>query len=157
MALAVAPYHIALHGFAAGIVASSAQAKAGGNDRGNRNGGGNDGNGGGNSGGGGDDNGNGNGGSNGNSGGDNSGNSSGRNNGKGTGNSKSSGTSGAVGHVNAATEDRVEIDGDKIEVQHPDGFHEEIDNGRFKMKDALGRTIVNRRATAADISRLKGL
>ena len=60
-------------------------------------------------------------------------------------------------HVNAATGDRVEVEGDKIEVEHPDGITEEIENGRFEMKDALGRTIVERPATADDISRLQAL
>ncbi|MFD1981990.1 hypothetical protein ACFSOZ_04720 [Mesorhizobium newzealandense] len=60
-------------------------------------------------------------------------------------------------HVNAATGDRVEVKGNKIEVEHPDGITEEIENGRFEMKDALGRTIVERPATADDISRLQAL
>ena len=49
------------------------------------------------------------------------------------------------------------MEGNKIEVKHPDGIREEIENGRFEMKDALGRTIVERPATANDISRLQAL
>ncbi|TIX39097.1 MAG: hypothetical protein E5V40_17535, partial [Mesorhizobium sp.] len=60
-------------------------------------------------------------------------------------------------HVNAATGDKVEIDGDTIKVVHPDGMKEEIRNGRFEMEDALGRTIVERQATPEDLARLLGL
>jgi hypothetical protein len=49
------------------------------------------------------------------------------------------------------------VDGDKVEVTHPDGTKEEIENGRFEMKDAQNRTIVDRPATAADRARLQGL
>ncbi|WP_318013621.1 MULTISPECIES: hypothetical protein [unclassified Mesorhizobium] len=152
LALTIAPYHLDFHGSAAGIVASSAQAKPGGNSgngggSGNGNGG-NGNNGGGNNGNAGGNNGNA-GGNNGNAGGN--GNNGAGNNGKGKG-ANSSGK-----HVNATTGDRVEIDDNKIVVQHPNGFGEEIEKGRFKMTDALGRTIVERPATAADISRLKGL
>ena len=151
LVLAVAPYHFALHGPAAGIVASKALAKSGGNGGGNGNsGGGNSGNGNG---------GNGNGGNgnsgNGNSGNGNSGNGNGNSSaGSGNGNGDSSGGNSA--NVNAATGGSVKIDGDNISVEHPDGFLEEIDHGRYKMKDALGRMIVNRPATAADIRRLRG-
>jgi hypothetical protein len=60
-------------------------------------------------------------------------------------------------HVNAATGDKVEVEGNKIEVTHPDGTKEEIENGRLEIKDASGRTIVERRATPADIARLNSL
>ena len=162
LALTIIPYRIALHGSAPGIDAASAQAANGGNGGGNG-GGGNGGNGGGGSGG--------NGGNGGNSGGGNGGNSSGGNSGNGNGNGGNSGTDGSgdnsasgkgqsdkgVSHVNAATGDKVSVSGNKITVTHPDGITEKIENGRFKMKDALGRTIIDRRATPADVSRLKAL
>ncbi|WP_181167593.1 MULTISPECIES: hypothetical protein [unclassified Mesorhizobium] len=148
LALTIAPYHLDFHGSAAGIVASSAQAKPGGNS-GNGGGGGN-----GNGGNGG--NGNNGGGNNGNAGGNN-GNAGGNGNNGGGNNGKGKGANSSGKHVNATTGDRVEIDDNKIVVQHPNGFGEEIEKGRFKMTDALGRTIVERPATAADISRLKGL
>lgn len=145
LALAIAPCQLAFHGSAPGIVAAAAHAKDGGNG-----GGGGGGGGGGNGG-------------NGGSGGGNSGNSGpgGGNNGAGndhggTGNS-GSGNGGAGHHVNAATGDKVDVDGNKIEVEHPDGIREVIENGRFEMKDALGRTIVERPATADDFSRLEAL
>ena len=50
---------------------------------------------------------------------------------------------------------RVEINGNDIEVVHSSGIKEEIENGRFEMKDASGRTIIERPATAADIARLE--
>ncbi len=59
-------------------------------------------------------------------------------------------------HVNAATGDRVEIDGSSIEVRHSDGTKEEIENGTYEMKDANGRSIVERPATAQDRARLEG-
>ncbi|WP_348641188.1 hypothetical protein [Mesorhizobium sp. B2-4-10] len=141
LALTIAPYHLDFHGSAAGIVASSAQAKPGGNS-GNGGGGGN---------------GNGGNGGNGNNGGGNNGNAGGNGNNGGGNNGKGKGANSSGKHVNATTGDRVEIDDNKIVVQHPNGFGEEIEKGRFKMTDALGRTIVERPATAADISRLKGL
>lgn len=149
LALAIAPYQLAFHGSGPAIVAASAHAKDGGHGSG---GGGGGGNGSGGSGGSGNSsNGNGN---SGNAGGDN-----------GAGDDHGAAGNSGVGkgqdddgdHVNAKTGDRVEVDGNKIEVQHPDGITEEIENGRFQMKDALGRTIVERPATANDISRLRAL
>jgi hypothetical protein len=152
LALTIAPYQIALHGSTPGIYAASAQAGKGGG-----------GNGGGNSGGG-----NGNGGSSGggNSSGGNSGNSSGNSNGNnGNSNNGNNGKSGAAkgksnnsaSHVNVATGDKVDVTGNNITVRHPDGITEQLENGRFRMEDALGRTIIDRRATPADVSRLKAL
>ncbi|MBB6409785.1 hypothetical protein [Mesorhizobium sangaii] len=141
LALAIAPYQLAFHGSDPGIVAASAHARDGGHGGG---GGGGGGSGSGGSGG---------------SGNGNSGNAGGAN-----GASDDHGAAGNSGvgkghddHVNAKTGDRVEVDGNKIEVLHPDGITEEIENGRFQMKDALGRTIVERPATANDISRLRAL
>ncbi|MGX7875937.1 hypothetical protein ACVDG5_027350 [Mesorhizobium sp. ORM6] len=139
------PYRIAFHGFAPGIDAATAQAAKGGNGG---NGGGNNGSG------------------NGGNGGNDSGNGSGGNNGKGNPGSGSGDDGGGQGpgqgdkgasHVNATTGDRVDVDGNKITVEHPDGMTEQIENGRFKMRDALGRMIIDRRATPADVSRLKAL
>lgn len=48
------------------------------------------------------------------------------------------------------------IGGNGINVRHRNGIAEEVNaKGRYVMRDAQGRTIVNRAATAADISRLK--
>jgi hypothetical protein len=141
-----APYQIAFHGSALGIDAASAYAAKGGN------GGGNNGNGGGNGGSSsGGNSGNGNGGNSGNSGG-NSGTDGGAAPGSGNGQSDNS-----ASHVNETTGDKVDVDGNKISVQHPDGISEKIENGRFRMQDALGRTIIDRRATPADAERLKAL
>jgi hypothetical protein len=52
---------------------------------------------------------------------------------------------------------KVEINGNNVEVVHASGIKEEVENGRYELKDAAGRTIVARRATAADIARLAGL
>ncbi|MDX8466185.1 hypothetical protein RFM26_10875 [Mesorhizobium sp. VK23B] len=139
-ALTAAPWHLAFDG-SPRIVAASADA-GGGNGNG---GGGNGGNGGG-----------------GNSGG-NSGNSNagGGNANAGPGNNSGKGNTNpggkAASHVNATTGDIVEIDGKKITVIHRNGMKEEIENGRFEMTDAQGRTIVERRATEKDLARLLGL
>ncbi|RVD18319.1 MAG: hypothetical protein EOS73_16860 [Mesorhizobium sp.] len=127
LALTIAPYQIVLDGSVPGIHTASAYAKGGGN-----------------SGGGG-----------GNSGGGNGGNS-------GNGNSGNSGKSGSNqgksgSHVNAKTGDKIDVTGNKITVRHPDGITEKLENGRFSMKDALGRTIIDRQATPADADRLKAL
>ncbi|MDG4884164.1 hypothetical protein [Mesorhizobium sp. WSM4884] len=60
-------------------------------------------------------------------------------------------------HVNAATGDKVEVSGNSIQVTHRNGMKERIENGRFRMEDKFGRTIVERKATMADLSRLKSL
>ncbi|MBB6409786.1 hypothetical protein [Mesorhizobium sangaii] len=163
LALTIAPYQIDLHGSAPGIHAASAQAGKGGGGGGNGGGGGGGGGGnGGNSGG------NGNGGNSGGNGGNgngNSGNSGGNGNGKGnsgtaSGNSKSNQgqSENANGsHVNAKTGDVVDVEGKTITVLHPDGITETIENGRFRMEDSLGRTIIDRGVTPADVSRLKAL
>ena len=166
IALAVAPFSLSVNG---PVVAKAYAGKGGngngGNGNGNgggNNGNGNSGNGNGNSGG---NNGNGNsGGNNGNSNG-NSGNSSGNGDGdngnsstSGGGTSTSAASAATVGnHVNAYTGDKVEFTGKAIQVTHPNGMKERIENGRFRMEDKYGRTIVDRKATMADVSRLKSL
>jgi hypothetical protein len=60
-------------------------------------------------------------------------------------------------HVNPVTGIIVEINGSDIEVQHPDGIKEKIENGRYEMKDANDRTIVERDATESDRGRLRAL
>ncbi|RUW58123.1 hypothetical protein [Mesorhizobium sp. M7A.F.Ca.US.008.03.1.1] len=141
LALTIAPYQIVLDGSVSGIQTASAYAGKGGNGGGNSGGG------------------NGNGGS---SGGGNSGNSGNSGNGNGNGNNGNNGKSGSNqgksgSHVNAKTGDKVDVTGNKITVRHPDGITEKLENGRFSMKDALGRTIIDRQATPADANRLKAL
>lgn len=142
LALTIAPYQIAFHGSVPAIYAASAQAGKGGG--GNGGGGGNSG--GGNSGG-------------------NSSSSGGNSSSSGNGNSGNAGKSGAnkgkngnsASHVNVTTGDEVDVTGNKITIRHPDGITEKLENGRFRMEDALGRTIIDRRATPADVGRLKAL
>ncbi|WP_083637779.1 hypothetical protein [Pararhizobium arenae] len=43
---------------------------------------------------------------------------------------------------------------ESIEIRHTNGITETLWGGRYVMKDARGRTIINRRATSADIRRL---
>ncbi|WP_345892438.1 hypothetical protein [Mesorhizobium amorphae] len=142
LALTLAPSPVKLYGAAdiAPSMAYAAGGNSGGHGGGNGNGNGGNGNGGGNSSSAG-------GGAN-----PGSGNAGQGNSGKAKGNQGNHGT-----HVNAATGDKVEVDGDKITVTHPDGMQEEIENGRFKMQDALGRTIIEREATPEDVARLQAL
>ncbi|RUX97367.1 hypothetical protein EN935_11410 [Mesorhizobium sp. M7D.F.Ca.US.004.03.1.1] len=152
LALTVAPYHLSLDA-ASKIGPAAAYAKSG------DGGGGGEGHGGGGSGG------SGSGGNSGSGGGDDGGDHDSGNSGPGGGGDDGPGDdhgandSGHHGHehVNAATGDKVEVEGNKIEVTHPDGTKEEIENGRLETKDASGRTIVERRATPADIARLNSL
>ena len=60
-------------------------------------------------------------------------------------------------HVNPATGDKVEINGSNIEVLHPDGSKEEIEDGRYEKKDPSGRTVIERRATESDRARLRAM
>ncbi|WP_181165032.1 MULTISPECIES: hypothetical protein [unclassified Mesorhizobium] len=152
LALVVAPVSLSVDGL---VVAKAYADKGGGGHGGggggNGSGGGNSGNGGGNSGG--------NGG--GNSGGNNGNSNSGGNNGKSNnGTSSSAGaasTADVDSHVNAVTGDKVEATSSSIQVTHRNGMKETIENGRFRMEDKYGRTIVDRRATMADLNRLKNL
>jgi hypothetical protein len=52
---------------------------------------------------------------------------------------------------------RVDINGDEIRVIYADGFREEIRKGTLILKDPQGRSVVKRRATAADFTRLRDL
>ncbi|WP_146172597.1 hypothetical protein [Mesorhizobium helmanticense] len=67
------------------------------------------------------------------------------------------GSSGGETRVNPATGDKVTVRGNVIEVVHPDGISERVEAGRFRMKDALGRTIIDRALKASDVKRLKAL
>ncbi|TIO72387.1 MAG: hypothetical protein E5X74_32165 [Mesorhizobium sp.] len=151
LALVVAPFHLSIDG---PVVAKAYAGKGGNGNGGNGNGGGN--NGGGNSGGGNNGNGNSGGNSSGNSNsGGNSGNSKGATNS--ASNSAASSTADVDDHVNAATGDKVEVSSNGIQVTHRNGMKETVENGRFRMEDKFGRTIVERKATMADLNRLKSL
>ncbi|MBW8907791.1 MAG: hypothetical protein JF620_01945, partial [Mesorhizobium sp.] len=81
------------------------------------------------------------------------GNSGNGNSGKGNGNNPGN----AQTHVNTTTGDTVEVGAGAVEVTHPNGMKEKVEKGRFRMEDKYGRTIVDRKATAADVDRLKNL
>jgi hypothetical protein len=133
------PYTIDFHGFSTAIHEQVAEA-GNGNGGGNGGGGGSGGNGGGS----------GNGGSNGNSGGNGNGNSGG----KGNSNSQSSGTGNAA-KSQAGLDDAANGGRGTLTVRHKDGISESVQRGRYVMKDAKGRTIVNRDATVSDEERLR--
>lgn len=144
LVLTVAPYHLTFDGIAKVVPADVRAEDDGGESEGGSSGSGSGGSGSGSGGSGSNSGGSGSGG--GNSG---SGSNSGSNSGGGTGPGNS--------HVNPETGDKISIHGSTIQVVHPDGLREKIENGRFVMKDALGRTIVERAATAKDLARLKRL
>jgi hypothetical protein len=52
---------------------------------------------------------------------------------------------------------KVEVAGRNIEVEHADGWKEEIEAGRYEMKDPNGNTVVERAATADDRARLESV
>jgi len=79
-------------------------------------------------------------------------------NGNGKGNDSSNGKSSGDKSGGASGKGTtVADDASALGVRHVDGMSEEIINGRYIMKDARGRTIVNRRATSADEKRLQSL
>ncbi|TPO02505.1 hypothetical protein [Mesorhizobium sp. B1-1-5] len=143
LALVVAPVSLSVDG----LVVTKAYADKGGGGHGggggNGSGGGNSGNGGGNSGG--------------NSGNGNSGGNNGKSNNGTSSSAGAAGTADVDSHVNAVTGDKVEATSSSIQVTHRNGMKETIENGRFRMEDKYGRTIVDRRATMADLNRLKNL
>jgi hypothetical protein len=69
---------------------------------------------------------------------------------------KSGGTSSGTKsqQINRPTGDRNGLSGRSIAIFHSNGMREEIRGGRYEMRDAGGRTIVNRPATPSDLSRL---
>jgi len=50
---------------------------------------------------------------------------------------------------------KIEVAGDAIEVKYGDGWKEEIEAGRYELKDPAGNTVVERPATAGDRTRLE--
>jgi hypothetical protein len=64
------------------------------------------------------------------------------------------GRHGGLHHVNPKNGAKVEAGERSVEVVNADGTKEEIENGRYELKNAAGRTIVERPATAADRARL---
>jgi hypothetical protein len=57
--------------------------------------------------------------------------------------------------VNPKTGDRIRFEGAGIEVVHRNGMRERVYRGSYKMTDSKGRTIIERRATGADLARLR--
>lgn len=51
----------------------------------------------------------------------------------------------------------VKTEGNDVEVIYPDGWSEEIRGGVFQLRDPAGRTVVERHATAPDLSRLNDI
>ncbi|WP_429119017.1 hypothetical protein [Ensifer sp. KUDG1] len=135
------PYKFDLTRAGLSITETAALAKNGNNGGGN--GGGNGGNGGGNSGG------------NGNGGGNNgNGNGNGGGNGNGNGNSNEN-RSGGNSKASRSSEDADDEGEGEAGIRHKGGITEQVRKGRYIMKDARGRTIINRRATSADKQRMQ--
>ncbi|MSU91377.1 hypothetical protein GE300_17490 [Rhodobacteraceae bacterium 2CG4] len=51
---------------------------------------------------------------------------------------------------------KLEVSGGNIEITYTDGWKEEIEGGRYELKDALNRTVVERPVRPADRDRLFG-
>ena len=80
------------------------------------------------------------------------------NNGNGNGNNgKGNSSNSATGPGQVPVAVKITVSSQFIEVVHSDGISERVEAGRFKMKDPLGRTIIDRVAKPGDIKRLKGL
>ena len=58
------------------------------------------------------------------------------------------------GTVGDRTPARAESSSRGIEVTYADGWKEEVENGRYELKDARNRTVVERAATRQDYDRL---
>lgn len=67
---------------------------------------------------------------------------------------RSAGRGGSVGSPPDATPTRYERSDRGIEVTYSDGWREEVENGRYELKDAQNRTVVERPATRQDYDRL---
>lgn len=52
---------------------------------------------------------------------------------------------------------KIEISRRGIEVLYANGVKEEVEGGRYELKDTAGRTVVERPATQADVDRLQAL
>jgi len=51
----------------------------------------------------------------------------------------------------------VQVSGKNINVVYRNGMRERIKAGRYRMTDGKGRTIIERKATSADVARLRGM
>jgi hypothetical protein len=51
---------------------------------------------------------------------------------------------------------KIEQNGADFEIVYSNGIKEEVEGGRYELKNAAGRTVVERTATAADLSRMQG-
>jgi hypothetical protein len=52
---------------------------------------------------------------------------------------------------------KAEVAGGNLEVTYSRGWKEEIENGRYELKDPANRTVIERPATAADRARLSAI
>ena len=133
VALVAAPYRVAFEGFPLAEQTAFADNHSGGSDKSGNKGGGDKGadnsSGGGNKGGG----------------------------SKGGGGKDPNGSAPRRESVNSRTGARIETSGSSILITHRDGIQEEISNSRYTMRDAQGRRIIVRRATVADLARLRGM
>ncbi|MCY1334061.1 hypothetical protein D9M69_198060 [compost metagenome] len=74
--------------------------------------------------------------------------------GGGNGGGNAGGNSGGNSKSNSSGRGNAKANGHNVGVRHEGGISEEIVNGRYIMKDARGRTIINRRATENDRKRI---
>lgn len=69
-------------------------------------------------------------------------------------NRKAGGNPGTIGAPAGGMPARYERSARGIEVTYADGWREELENGRYELKDAQNRTVVERPATRQDYDRL---
>jgi hypothetical protein len=49
----------------------------------------------------------------------------------------------------------IQVNGQSVQVRHRHGMIEQLANGRYSMRDRMGRTIVDRKATPTDSARIR--
>lgn len=69
--------------------------------------------------------------------------------------SSGSGSSGNGGSANRSGIIKIELTATGVEIRYADGSREEIKKGRYTFRAATGKIVVSRRATGADLARLR--
>jgi hypothetical protein len=70
---------------------------------------------------------------------------------------RNTGRSGIVSVPIGTQATKIEASGSSIEVTYGTGWREEIEAGRYELKDPNNNTVIQRTATPADVNRLRAL
>ena len=73
------------------------------------------------------------------------------------GNSGSASGSDSGSYTPSGAISRIEVSSSGIEIRYANGAREEIQNGRYRVRDQNGNRVVQRRATGADVVRLRAI